>query len=61
MTGYGPQESDCVSRKEKFWNFLDEEVLSAKDENVGLVIEIDSNAWAGEILIPEDPNKQNQN
>ena len=59
VTGYGPQESDCTSRKEKFWNLLDEEVHSAKEDGVGLVIEIDSNAWAGDGLIPKDPNKQN--
>ena len=61
MTGYGPQEADCIGRKKKFWNFLDQEVHSAKEENIGLVIEIDSNAWDGDALIPNDPNKQNTN
>ena len=61
VTGYGPQESDCTSRKEKFWNFLDAEVHSAMEDDVGLVIEIDSNAWAGDRLIPNDPNKKNYN
>ena len=23
VTGYGPQELDCASRKEKFWNYLE--------------------------------------
>ena len=61
MTGYGPQESDCISRKEKFWDFLDKEVHSAKHDKVGIIIEIDSNAWAGKKLIPNDPNTQNNN
>ena len=61
VTGYGPQESDCITRKEKFWTFLDEEVHCVQEENVGLVIKINSNAWVGEALIPNDPNKQNQN
>ena len=61
VTGYGPQESDCVVRKEKFWDFLDKEVHSAKHDNVGLIIEIDSNAWAGDKIIPKDPNTQNNN
>ena len=61
VTGYGPQESDCTSRKEKFWSFLDMEVHSAKEDDVGLVIEIDSNAWAGDSIIPKDPNRQNNN
>ena len=61
VTGYGPQESDCISRKEKFWNYLDQEVHSAREENIGLVVEIDSNAWAGDAIIPNDPNNQNYN
>ena len=61
VTGYGPQESDCVTRKEKFWDFLDKEVHSAKHDNVGIIIEIDSNAWAGNEVIPNDPNSQNTN
>ena len=61
VTGYGPQESDCASRKEKFWNYLETEVHSAQEEEVGLIIEIDSNAWAGRSVIPGDTNKQNNN
>ena len=61
VTGYGPQESDCTQRKEKFWNYLDIEVHSAKEDKIGLIIEIDSNAWAGNEIIPGDPNKQNNN
>ena len=61
VTGYGPQESDAMSRKEKLWNYLDQEVHSANSDGVGLIIEMDSNAWAGNKLIPNDPNKQNNN
>ena len=61
VTGYGPQEADCIGCKENFWNFLDQELHSAKEENIGLVIEIDSNAWDGDALIPNDHNKQNTN
>ena len=61
VTGYGPQESDCVSRKEKFWNYLEIEVHSAQEDGIGLIIEIDSNAWAGEQVIPGDPKTQNNN
>ena len=61
VTGYGPQEADCISRKEKFWNYLDQEVHSAREENIGLVIAINSNAWAGDAIIPNDPNNQNYN
>ena len=47
-------------RKTGFWNYLTEEVRSAEDTNKGLIIQIDSNAWAGKDIIPEDPNKQKQ-
>ena len=40
---------------------MDQEVCSAKEEGAGLIIEIDSNAWAGKQLIPRDPNTQNSN
>ena len=61
VVGYGPQLSDSTERKDNFWNYLGEEVESAKKEGVGLVIEVDSNAWAGRNLIPNDPNPQNSN
>ena len=61
VSGYGPQESDCAQRKERFWNYLDIEVHSAKEEKIGLIIELDSNAWAGDEIIPGDPNRQNNN
>ena len=41
VTGYGPQRDDSTDRKHKFWNFLDQEVLSAKSAGIGLIIEID--------------------
>ena len=44
-----------------FWNYLEREVMEAEEEQIGLVIEIDSNSWAGNALIPNDPNKQNSN
>ena len=61
VVGYGPQLSDSQIRKEQFRRYLDQEVCSAKDEGAGLVIEVDSNAWAGKQLIPRDPNIQNGN
>ena len=61
VTGYGPQLGDPVERKEGFWKYLDEEVQSAKDRDVGILIQIDSNSWAGSGIIPGDPNTQNGN
>ena len=61
VNGYGPQLCDSLERKEKFWRYLDKEVIDADSSNIGLVIEIDSNCWAGPELIPNDPNIQNSN
>ena len=47
VVGYGPQLTDSSDRKNKFWNYLDQSVEAAKAQNAGLVIEVDSNAWAG--------------
>ena len=61
VVGYGPQSCDSSERKLNFWNYLDQEVQYARDNELGLVIEIDSNARAGNSLIPNDPNSQNGN
>ena len=61
VVGYGPQISDSPERKDKFWKYLHKEVVVAMEEGTGLVIEIDSNAWAGKKIIPNDPNIQNSN
>ena len=61
VTGYGPQLGDSVKRKARFWNYLEEEAKSAHDRNIGLIIQIDSNSWLGNEVIPGDPNKQNSN
>ena len=61
IVGYGPQISDSPTRKELFWDYIDQEVVSAKEEGVGLIIEIDSNAWLGKTILPKDPNIQNSN
>ena len=61
VVGYGPQSCDPLDRKQKFWNYLDQEVQYATENSIGIVIQIDSNAWAGDKIIPKDPNKQNFN
>ena len=61
VTGYGPQKGDTPKRKEGFWKYLKEEVKSAEERNTGLIIQIDSNSWVGKDIIPNDPNKINEN
>ena len=47
VVGYGPQLCDSSERKQKFWNYLEQEVQYSIDKAAGIVIQIDSNAWAG--------------
>ena len=61
VAGYGPQLGDKQDRKSKFWKYLDEEAKSVIDSDIGLIIQMDTNAWAGPDIIPGDPNKQNSN
>ena len=61
VVGYGPQTGDSYDRKSKFWKYLEEETETARNRGYGLIIQIDSNAWAGDQIIPKDPNPQNTN
>ena len=60
-TGYGPQESDIKDKKELFWEYLDTEVIEAKNAGSGLIIQMDGNLWAGSEIIKNDPRPQNSN
>ena len=61
VTGYGPLIGDAPIRKKSFWKYLSEEVKSADERNVGLIIQMDSNSWVGKEVIPSDPNEPNSN
>ena len=61
VAAYGPQLRDTREKKDNFWNYLDYEVLEADRQKMGVIIEMDSNCWAGQEIIPGDPNIQNSN
>ena len=58
---YGFQETDTEENKDAFWDYLDEEVAEASNNNAGLVIQFDGNLWAGNEMVPNDPRPQNKN
>ena len=60
-TAYGPQEKDQLSKKEAFWQYLDEEAKRAEEEGKGFILQGDLNAWLGNKLLPGDPRAQNKN
>ena len=61
ITGYGPQENALKIQKERFWEFLEDEINQAELEGDGAIVQIDGNLHAGRKLIKGDPNNQNQN
>ena len=61
ICAYGPQETATKEKKDKFWEFLEEETNQAELEGDGLVIQMDGNVHAGPALIKGDPNNQNGN
>ena len=48
-------------RKESFWKYLNDEVLKAKKDGAGLVLQMDGNLWAGSKIVKKNIKKQNQN
>ena len=59
LCGYGPQEYDNIERKDKFWNYLNDEVKNASIAGAAMIIQMDGNLWAGDKIIPKDPKPQN--
>ena len=61
VAAYGPQENAVIEKKQKFWEFIENEANQAELEGDGLIIQMDGNLHAGKDLIKGDPNKQNKN
>ena len=61
VCGYGPQVYDKYPRKEKFWAYLNAEVLNATNNGAAFVLQMDGNLWAGKGILKNDPKDQNQN
>ena len=59
--GYGCQESDVIERKNRFWDYLDQDVYQAGQRGHGFILHFDGNLWAGETIIPGDKRGQNRN
>ena len=61
ICAYGPQETDCVDRKEKFWSKLAEEVEISSLNECATIIQMDGNLWGGPEVVKNDPNPINNN
>ena len=60
-SAYGPQLRDSLTRKTKFWEYLDYIADVARKEGKGFYLQGDLNAWLGSEIIPGDPKIQNEN
>ena len=61
VNGYGPQASDSIERKRKFWDFLEREVNNAIVAGAGFILQMDGNCHLGPKHIKGDVNVQNAN
>ena len=61
INGYGPQESEQLAKKLKFWSALEQEIISAKDEQCAILIQLDANAKVGNTVISGDPHVMSEN
>ena len=55
INGYGPQENETSEKILAFWQDLEQAIISAKDEDCMVLIEMDANAKLGQEFIPHDP------
>ena len=58
---YGCQENASITKKDKFWQYLKEDVAIAHNTDSGFILQFDGNLWAGPEIIPGDPRPQNRN
>ena len=62
INAYGPQE-DNYNKEDiyNFWQELEEEVVSAKDDDCLVLIQLDANAKLGSKIIKDDPHDMTEN
>ena len=61
INGYGPQDDDELARRLDFWMSLEREIISAKDNNCLVLVQLDANAKVGRSVILSDPNQTSEN
>ena len=61
VSAYGPQEKGFSEKKDKFWQYLEEDAKRADNEGKGFILQGDLNSWLGKNIIPNDPRQQNEN
>ena len=60
-SGYGPQNNAPEEAKDKFWEYVSNDLAEAMKNKEEYLIEMDANSYLGPNLLPKDPRKQNIN
>ena len=55
------QTNDLSERKQKFWEFIEQEALNAFQAGSGFILQMDGNCHLGKDVLKDDPNEQNSN
>ena len=61
FNAYGPQEDDDSTKKDLFWQTIETEIVSARQEGCLILLELDANAKIGSEYLPGDPNPLSEN
>ena len=56
INGYGPQDDEPLATRLECWSSLEQEIISAKDENCSVLLQLDANAKVGRSTILSDPH-----
>ena len=56
INAYGPQEDVGTAETVQFWLDLEEEIITAKDNNCWVLVQLDANAKVGKDFIENDPH-----
>ena len=61
FNAYGPQEDDDTIKKDLFWQTVETEIISARQEGCLILLQLDANAKIGAENLPGDPNPTSEN
>ena len=61
VNGYGPQENDLNTKKQKYWDRIGLEAEEAIKDGKGFIVQMDGNLHCGPDIVSSDPNPINAN
>ena len=61
INGYGTQEDENIQQILNFWQDMEKEIISAKDNNCQILIQLDANAKLGSDILPQLTNQTSGN